>query len=408
MAANLREAPPFDWPPGATAEKPKPSVGWPEPLNLDELCAKEPEKPRFIMDPWLPCGYATGIWGHGGVGKSGIALHLAVCVAAGIPFFGLEVQQRSVLYLSCEDRENILHWRLSRICAHLGIQLSSLAGKLRVLDLVGHEVILWEKDPRTGDTFTIAFSELTERVKAGEIEFLVVDGISDTYGGNENARTEIKRYINRLVSIIPPSRGALLLVGHIAKPTTSNPETTEGYSGSTAWHNSVRARWYLYPETVKDDESQKASRTGDLILELQKSNFGPIDKEMRFAWSKGEHLFIGRQTEAPSGLERSIRDRSEKDGILAAFRACASTTPPTAVPAATQGQRTAYHVLQAKPEFPDSLRGSSPEKRRFWRLIEELRSIQYLRESSIRRSNRHVLATLELTDIASAPNASNT
>lgn len=408
LSLAKREPPPYEWPPDVTIEKPKQSVGWPEPLNFDDLATREPERPRFIMDPWLPCGYVTGIWGHGGVGKSGIALHLAVCVASGQPFFGLQVQERRVLYLSCEDRENILHWRLTRICAHLDISMESLAGRLYVLDLVGHEVVLWERDPRTGGTFTPALSELEERIKRLGIELLLVDGISDTYGGNENARTEIKRYVNRLCSLIPPETGAVLLVGHIAKPTASNAETTEGYSGSTGWHNNVRARWYLYPETVRPEEGGRAERTGDLILELQKSNFGPIDKQMRFSWNNEKHLFVGRQTEEPSWLERNIRERNEQDGIVAAFKACAATTPPTDVPAASQGQRTAYHVLQARSEFPSSLRGGKPEKRRFWRLIEQLRAIGSIRESSIRRSNRHILATLKLTDTATAPNASNT
>lgn len=392
------------FPPGATKERPlqlvkpkdeKPS-GWPEPLNLAELAASEPEKPRFVMDPWLPCGYATGIWGHGGVGKSGIALHLAVCIATGTPFFGLGVEQRRVLYLSCEDRENVLHWRLSRICKHLGIDMASLAENLQVLDLVGHEVVLWEKDPRTGGTFTVAFSELEERVRVHSIELVVVDGISDTYGGNENARTEIKRYINRIVSVIPPDRGALLVVGHIAKPTASNADTTEGYSGSTAWHNSVRARWYLYPETVKADDGGKSERTGDLILELQKSNFGPIDREMRFAWDQEAHLFIGRQAEAQSRLERSIIERTELEGIRRAIKGCMDAG--LYVPAAAQGRSTAYGTLSLRPEFPDSIKGGGrPKTRRFERHIETLRQIRHIEESSYRRSNRHIVATLVLT-----------
>ena len=125
---------------------------WPPGLDLEALAEREPEKPRFIMLDWLPVGYAALLAGHGGVGKSGIALHLAVCVAAGIPFFGIEVDRRRVLYLSCEDRENVLHWRLARICAHAGVNLAGLRGWLEIVDLVGHDCVLWERDPRTGYT----------------------------------------------------------------------------------------------------------------------------------------------------------------------------------------------------------------------------------------------------------------
>ncbi len=69
----------------------------------------------MIIPDWLPCGYAT-LAGHGGAGKSYIALYLAFCMAAGRDFFGVELDQRRVLYLSCEDRSDVLHWRLG---AHL-------------------------------------------------------------------------------------------------------------------------------------------------------------------------------------------------------------------------------------------------------------------------------------------------
>jgi RecA-family ATPase len=196
-----------------------------------------------------------------------------------------------VMYLSCEDRERVLHYRLSRICRYEGINLASLRGWLEVVDLVGHDTVLWERDPRTGFTFTSAFGELAERVKAHETELLIVDGISDTFGGNENARGDAKRFINALVGLIPPDRGAVLLVGHIAKPAAASAATSEGYSGSTGWHNSVRARWYLYPETEPGEDGGRPERTGDLILELQKSNLGRTDQQMRFRWDDEAHLF---------------------------------------------------------------------------------------------------------------------
>src|SRR5437762_14358171 len=100
--------------------------GWPAPLNLRALAERQPQPPRFVLADWLPIGYATLLAGHGGVGKSAIGLHLAVCVAAGLPFFGISTERRRVLYLSCEDRESILHWRLANICAWLGLNLAEL------------------------------------------------------------------------------------------------------------------------------------------------------------------------------------------------------------------------------------------------------------------------------------------
>jgi RecA-family ATPase len=374
----------------------EPSNAWPAALDLEALAEREPDKPRFIMPDWLPVGYASLLAGHGGVGKSGIALHLAVCVSAGIPFFGIEVDRRRVLYLSCEDRENVLHWRLARICAHAGVNLAGLRGWLDIVDLVGHDCVLWERDPRTGYTVTPAYEALDERVKESETELLIVDGVSDTFAGNENARADVKRFVNSLVALIPPERGAVMLVGHIAKPTAASSMTSEGYSGSTGWHNSVRARWYLYPESTQAEDGGRPERTGDLILELQKSNLGRTDQSMRFRWDDNAHMFLG-QLEGYSAFDRKHQDRTEQASVLRALKSCAGSE--IVVPTATTGQRTAYQVLSMRPEFPETLKGAGRGKtRRFWRQIEELRQLRQIQEQSYRRENRHLASKFVLTE----------
>ena len=370
---------------------------WPPGLDLEVLAELEPELPHFIIGDWFPVGYATLFAGHGGVGKSAIALHLAVCIAAGVPFFGLEVSRRRVLFLSCEDRRPVLHWRLSRICSHLGADLASLRGWLEILDLVGADAMLWDRAPRTGYTITSGYARLQERMGEYQTEVLMVDGVSDTFAGNENARGEVKRFVNGLVALIPPDAGAVLVVGHVSKPGSTAGANGEGYSGSTSWHNSCRARWYLYPETIQGEDGERAERTGDLILELQKSNLGRTDQSIRFAWDQDAHLFLGREIVGATASDRAHRDRIERKGILAALQACAESAPPIIVPAAMQGPRTAHHVLSLRPEFPDSLRAGKPAVRRFRRQIEALRQLHAIEDAEYRRTNGHRGERLAIT-----------
>ena len=363
-------------------------AAWPAPLDLEALAEREPEPPKFIVQDWLPIGYATLFSGHGGAGKSAIALYLAVCIASGHAFFGLPVERRRVLFLSCEDREPVLHWRLWRICAHLGIDLAGLRGWLEIIDLVGREVVLWERDPRTGATVTPAFAELESRMRDYAAEVLVVDGISDTYAGNENARNEVKRFVNLAVSLIPPDRGAVLLLGHTAKAGDA------GYSGSTQWHNAARARWYLYPETVEPDDGGKPQRTGTLILTLEKANLSGAEQSLRFHWDGEAHLFLA--TESAMIVDRKLQDREESAGILRAFAACQSGG--VVIPSAMTGPRTTYHVLSARAEFPATLKGSrGAQTKRFWRLVEELRQSRAIEETDYRRTNRHAGSQFVLT-----------
>jgi len=362
-------------------------AAWPSCLDLVALAKIEPVAPRFIMEG-LPCGYVTGDLGHGGIGKSQIELMRAVCIAMGIPFCGIECERRKVLYLSCEDRTDVIHWRLTRICAYLGVNLAELKDWLTIVDLVGHESLLYVPDPRTGHAYTAAYGLLDNLIKKHDAELLILDGIADTFGGNENSRSDVKGFINSLLALIPPE-GAVILIGHVNKITASSGATTEGYSGSTSWHNSFRARWYLRPEVEQGDDDH-STRTGRLIMELQKANHGAIGTQIVFEWDDSAHLFVG-QVVGQSKFDRKHRDREEQRGILLALKSAEF------VPAATTGRRTAYHVLSVRPEFPETLLSGKASVRRFWHQIEQLRAIKKIHEGSIRRTDRHYVVTLELT-----------
>lgn len=364
----------------------EPEIDWPRPLDLRAMLACEPEPPRMIIPDWLPCGYATLLAGHGGAGKSSIALYLASCIATGRPFFGLPTEQRRVLYLSCEDRADVLHWRLARIQRHLGVEVGELAAGLSIMDLVGHPTTLYKRI--NGTMLKTAQYELLRERFAGH-SVLVVDGAADAFGGNENDRHEVKSFINSLVGLIPTD-GAVLLQHHVNRTSAAGDGSTEGYSGSTGWHNSVRARWYLYPETEREDGQAQA--TGDLLLELKKANLGRAEQAMRFRWDDDAHLFVGRM-EQSSEFDRRLQEREEREGIVAALAELEAKGQH--VPAAMQGGRTAWTVLREVESLPENLKKPAA-KRRFWRHVEHLRQKGIVREGSIRRANRHHVATLTL------------
>lgn len=368
---------------------PQPTSYWPPCIDLRALSNRTPQSPKFIIDDWLPCGYATLLAGHGGIGKSGTALHLMVCIAMGHHFFGLPTAQRRVLYVSCEDRESILHWRLKHICTYEGISIADLVGRLEIVDLVGHDSVLYARDPRTVETRTAAYEQVQERMRALGTEILVVDGISDAFGGNENSKVEAKQFVNSLIALIPAESGAVLLIGHVAKPAASAPNTSEGYSGTTGWHNAARARWYLYPETEPGDDwnGGRLARNGYLQLELQKSNYGASDQAIRLRWDQQAQLFVGQRTLTNTNpAHRVTQEAAEKQAILAAGRAAISKG--INVPAATTGPNTGFHVLSAEPLFPSSLKGPANRKR-FARLIREMQSAQQVRTEAYKSSSRH-------------------
>lgn len=359
--------------------------GFPAVSTASALAAMPPAPIGWVMEG-ISEGSVVGCFANGGTGKSYIELHRAVCLASGEPFFGLPTTKRRVLFFSCEDRINVLRLRLEHICRHLGIGLSSLEGQFYVLDMVGRNAVLFGADFRGTTGITVTFAALADLIERHGIEVLFIDSISDAFGGNENSRGDVKRFVNALLGLIPSDRGAVVLIGHVDKAAVRNGITTEGYSGSSGWNNSLRARWYIFPEM------QAGERTGALLLQLQKSNHGRPGLEMRFRWDDKAHLFVGEIVAAATPGERAQRDQAERQAILAAFRECAAAGHY--VPAASSGPRTAYAVLSLAKSFPASLR----DKARFRLHLEALRQSHEIVESFTRRANGHRTATLVMAN----------
>jgi len=70
------------------------------PISCAELRANPPPSPSWIVDQLFPQGSINILVGDGGVGKSWLTLHLALCVASGQDFLGnFPVKQGKVLLI---------------------------------------------------------------------------------------------------------------------------------------------------------------------------------------------------------------------------------------------------------------------------------------------------------------------
>lgn len=356
-----------------------PESAWPAPLDLLEMAQHEPTAPDFIIEDWMPAGYATLLAGHGGAGKSSIALHQAVCIALGMPWCGFTTKQREILYLSCEDGKEVIHWRLYRICQHMNISIAELHGKLRILDLVGTDVVLYQPSGQTAP-----FQELTKALPGSDV--IYVDGISDVYSGDENNRAMVKQFINLLLSIIPKT-GAVVLIGHVNKLAAGSNGTSQGYSGSTGWHNSVRARWYLHQEAKEDDEVQ----SGALILDLQKSNLGTSDQKIRFKYDDTYNLFVGEFVAGFNSYEGKVQEQRIQGAILdiiAKIEADRINDPDAYVPASVTGPHNAWSTISSHPDWPSEFQGKA-YKRRFDFWVRRMKHSKQIGTETIKGKNRN-------------------
>ena len=240
-------------------------------LDLAALADIEPRAKAFAIERVAPLGEVTLFTGAGSAGKSLLGQQIATCAASGLPCLGLSVIETPAVYLSCEDDQPELHFRLSRICGALGVGMAGLAGKLHLSSLRGaldNELAHFEADGTLKPS--AAFGRLVRMMKATAAKIVILDNVAHLFTGNENDRGEVTRFVNLLNRLAGDTGAAVLLIGH---PNKSG----DSYSGSTAWLNAVRSQVFLEHDLGTD------LRT----LTVGKANYAAKGEAIRFLWLDG-------------------------------------------------------------------------------------------------------------------------
>jgi hypothetical protein len=328
------EPPPFDDEARASLAPPFALV------PIDDLAHTEPAAPLYWWDGYIPAGQVTLLSAHGGVGKSLVSLMLAVCVALGLPLFGVPTRRGRVLYFSGEDGPELMRHRLALVCRHLQVSPAALAGWLQILDATSGDPVLFHEVAARGQRMgctTPTYAALVEFFDRGGCDLLIVDNASDTFDAPEIQRAMVRGFMRSLVRIAQSRDGAVLLLAHVDKLTArGNASGSESYSGSTAFHNSARSRIAL-------------TRTADggLRLEHQKHNLGRLREPLELAWP--EHGLPGEL--APMGpLSRKLLEQADTRALLVLLHEFAGRGE--SVSTAAESRTNAARMLGGQKGYP--------------------------------------------------------
>ncbi len=341
-------------------------------VAVADLDTAEVPRQEWLWAGYIPAGTLTLLGAHGGTGKSTLALMLAVCTAFGLPLFGVPTLAAKVLFFSAEDGADVVRHRLQGICRALDVPADMLADRLHVLDAsdgapgLYREVV--DKGVRYGAP-TETLEALAEYVSREGIGLLIVDNASDTLEANENDRASVRGFARELVRLVRAHAGAVLLLAHVDKGTSRGERGgTEGYSGSTAWHNSARSRLYL-----------SRSKDGGLLLEHQKCNFGPLREPIRLSWPHGG---LPELDAAPTEVVQAIATDNATKALLRLVHEF--TERGEMVSTATSGPAHAGKQLRGEPTFPARMRDAE--------VFDSLRDAErrgWLHRLPYRKANRH-------------------
>jgi len=245
--------------------------------------------PRLWLAPpdLIPDRQVTILSGDGEVGKSLIALQLAVAVDTGKDWLGTLPEFGPVLFVAAEDDLDEMQRRLIDICAGQGLDLAAL-NSLHILRLAGKDAVLAAPSKRAGlIDETPLWEALVRLIASIRPRLLIVDNLADVFAGNENSRPEARQFVGMLRGLAIDFEMAVLLLSH---PSLTGLNTGTGTSGSTAWSNSVRSRLYL--ERRKDTEGNEPDK--DLrVLKLKKANYARSGREIGLRWLDGRFILDG-------------------------------------------------------------------------------------------------------------------
>lgn len=309
-------------------------------VPVADLAAVELEPLHYWWADYLPPAAVTVLGAHGGIGKSVIALMLAVHIATGRALFGVPTRRGRVVFYSAEDSADLVRRRLKLILRVMGLDSAELVGWLHVLDATAGDPVLFHEvgngARRLGAT-TPVHDALVEYFERAEGDVLIIDNASDTFDANEVVRALVGGFMRALARIVRPRGGAVLLIAHVDKASARGTASgSDSYSGSTAWHNRARSRLAL----TRD-------RDGLLTLEHQKHNLGRMRPPLTLEWPEDE---LPRPVRPAEPFVQHLADRADARALLTLihefYRRAEYIAPATTSPA------NAARVLSSQRGYP--------------------------------------------------------
>jgi hypothetical protein len=342
----------------ADAPHPEPEIepGTLRPVEVARMMDATLAPPRFVVADWIPRGVLTLLGAHGGSGKSLLALTLCAHVTQGRAFGDLDVSPGRALFVSLEDAGDVVLHRLRRIVEAFGLNPSTVAQRLTVLDGSEADAALASEFAHDGVRMIGPTPTMHAVADAAPgHDFIVIDNASDAFGGNENDRRQVRAFVRALARIAKDADAGLLLLAHVDKAAAKFGANGNAYSGSTAWNNSARSRLAMTGED------------GGVEVAHEKANFGRVRAPLRLTWSDAGVL-VPAGAGADQSAAQAESDAADAVAVLAAI--ADAERSGAVVGTGRTGPATTRHALLTFPDLPKHLRGSGKDsKERFWAAV---------------------------------------
>ncbi|SDQ63900.1 AAA domain-containing protein [Pseudoxanthomonas sp. CF385] len=353
--------------------KPVPPVPVLQAVDLTDLSKATPPTADYVISGLLPSALVL-LGGHGGAGKSIIALVIAVHVAAGVPFAGHPVRSGRVVFVSLEDPAQLLRWRVRRVCDAFGLDAATVVENLLILDGADIEASLVVEEIDEGRRRmvpTITMVEIADAARYGAV-LVIIDNASDAFDGNENDRRQVRAFMRALAQLGRDAGAAVLLLAHIDKSAARYGALGNSYSGSTAWHNSARSRFVV---TTED---------GLVVLKMEKNNLGRLAEPLHFRWDDHGVLIPTAPGDTAANDDRDPHLAADNEAIMRCL--ARALHERNTVPTGRTGPSNTHAVLKTHPDLPG---WAQKDKSRFWAAITRLQRVGWIERVEYTTASRN-------------------
>jgi hypothetical protein len=285
-------------------------------MDWAALAEREPPARAWIISHWLSYN-PTLCAGRGGIGKTLLAQQIATALALQLPFVDEVERPMRTLMWSCEDDHDELWRRQVAICAHFERDLAELKDRLVIDARYGCENELFM--PYMGACiWTSLMAELSAQVNDHRAEVVILDNVAQIFGANENDRHQVTQFVNGLCGLGQGRSLAIIVLAHPARALTSE------YSGSSAWENACRMRWFLGDRLP--DRPEDEAQSDERYLAKRKVNYTERDFR-RFLYRDG--VLVPDSLPDCSGgtghdLYMQIKRKRVQDAVLSAVEKLAA------------------------------------------------------------------------------------
>lgn len=256
-------------------------------VPASDLLSTLPPPREWLLTEFLPKKIVASVIAAGGTGKSFLAMHIAVALAAGSSLFSKYIASTpsKVVFISGEDDTIELQRRLHAVTQGLPQNLiQSIKSNIQFIDLADSFELFTEKRLVGDVQMTSVPVDLVNSIKqklGDEVGLVIVDPVSRFRGGEENSAGDTTRFVQALQYIRDQLNATVLTLHHVNKGAKTNGSGQNNARGSSAFIDGVRLVYELNALSEEEVKKQYGSPTVTprvMTLSCVKSNYGkPID-----------------------------------------------------------------------------------------------------------------------------------